>query len=219
MIHVSRNNHREGPYLEEDVRRKISSGELALTDLGWREGLANWTTLEKLLYPEGPAPSPGIFSPSALPERATATSTQSTTPVSGRAGLVVPAVGLLGAFFDIYTGRAFLTWIEGLHSEVSSQHPVVQFVLTLLYKRYGENAIEIVHTAAFLLIIFGLLGGLSAGLFFFRRYTKVLAVVLMICGIAPMFHHKFEFFGLPMTLAGLLAFGVYKRRGVALPKS
>src|SRR2546428_575116 len=130
MIHISRNNHQEGPYPEEEVRRKIFSGELALTDLGWREGLSNWTSLSELLGIKGSPPLPASVSappPPPPPVRVDSTSARPSVPVSGRsilAIIVVPGLGLLGAFFDVYIGQAFLGWIDSLHSEVRSQHPI-----------------------------------------------------------------------------------------------
>ena len=37
-----------------------------------------------------------------------------------------------------------------------------------------------------------------------RKFSKMFAAVLIVCGIAPLFHHKPEFTGLPMALAGML---------------
>jgi hypothetical protein len=68
-----------------------------------------------------------------------------------------------------------------------------------------EQAIEALKTAALILFICGVLGAVVSLLFFGRRFSKLLAVGLIVCGVAPMFHDKIEFVGLPMTLAGFLA--------------
>jgi hypothetical protein len=123
---------------------------------------------------------------------------------------VVPGLGLLGAYFDIYTGWTVLTAISKTHSdynEFASEYPLVAWFLGLLFPDLYSNAEQASHvfeTAALLLLGFGLIGGLVSVLFVLGRLTKALAVVLLICAVAPMFHHPAEFMGLPMALAGLL---------------
>ena len=81
------------------------------------------------------------------------------------------------------------------------------FFLSLMFPEINTNveqAIEALKTAALILFICGVIGALVSLLFFGRRLSKLLAVGLIVCGVAPMFHHPAEFMGLPMALAGLL---------------
>src|ERR1043166_8082331 len=189
MIYVHRNNRQEGPYPDDLVRQKVLAKELALTDLGWREGTADWKNLGELLDIKMPPPLP--------------------TAPSGTGSMLIPVLaaglGLFGAFLDLYVGNAVLTAIEGLKAEVERDHPLVQMGLHWLYDTYGEHGLEIAVTGAHILIACGIVGGLAAAALLVRRYTKVFSALLIICGIVPMFHHRLEFVGLPMALAGLLA--------------
>jgi hypothetical protein len=123
---------------------------------------------------------------------------------------VVPGLGLLGAYFDIYTGWTVLGGIDTIRSDshaFAEENPLVAFFLSLMFPEINTNveqAIEALKTAALILFICGVLGAAVSLLFFARRLSKLLAVGLIVCGVAPMFHHPLEFVGLPMTLAGLL---------------
>jgi len=125
--------------------------------------------------------------------------------------IIVPGLGLLGAYFDIYTASTLLGEIDAIRSDAkafASEHPLVALFLRLLFPDSESNldqTIATVKTAALILLICGLIGAVVSVLFFRRGFGKVLAVFLMICGVAPMFHHPAEFVGLPMTLAGFLA--------------
>src|SRR5437762_9959267 len=57
MIHVNRGATSLGTFSEEDVREGLRSGRFAPTDLGWREGMAQWQPLSQ--FPEFSAASPG----------------------------------------------------------------------------------------------------------------------------------------------------------------
>src|SRR5213594_4286208 len=46
-IHVNRGGTSLGTFSEEDVRAGLRSGRFAGTDLGWREGMANWQALSQ----------------------------------------------------------------------------------------------------------------------------------------------------------------------------
>ena len=47
MIHVSRGASTLGVFSEEDVREGLRSGRFMSSDLGWREGMANWQPLSQ----------------------------------------------------------------------------------------------------------------------------------------------------------------------------
>jgi hypothetical protein len=133
---------------------------------------------------------------------------------------VVPGLGLLGAYFDIYTGWTVLIAIGKTHSdynEFASEYPLTAWFLGLLFPDLysnAEQAGQMFGTAALLLLGFGLIGGLFSLLFVLGRLTKVLAVLLLVCAVAPMFHNPAEFMGLPMALAGLLGLLVPNQRKV-----
>jgi hypothetical protein len=55
--HVAKNGEKSGPFEKEEVYRRLVSGELVGTDLGWCEGMAEWEPLSKLIPPPGAAVS------------------------------------------------------------------------------------------------------------------------------------------------------------------
>jgi hypothetical protein len=78
MIHVNRGATSLGAFPEEEVREGLRTGRFALSDLGWREGMANWQTLSQ--FPEFAAAA-ATAPPS--PAGATSTITASATPGPG----------------------------------------------------------------------------------------------------------------------------------------
>jgi hypothetical protein len=56
-IFVYRNDQQEGPYEIEELRQLLANGSLAPTDLGWREGMADWAAVGDMLaaFPAGGA--------------------------------------------------------------------------------------------------------------------------------------------------------------------
>src|SRR4030081_3849195 len=63
MIHVNRAGTSLGVFAEEDVREGLRTGRFAGTDLGWREGMAQWQPLSQFSefasdLPAGAAPPP-----------------------------------------------------------------------------------------------------------------------------------------------------------------
>ena len=47
MIHVNRGSTSLGVFSEQEVREGLSAGRFAPTDIGWREGMANWQPLSQ----------------------------------------------------------------------------------------------------------------------------------------------------------------------------
>ncbi len=47
MIHVNQGATSVGIFSEEEVREGLRSGRFAPTDIGWREGMANWQPLSQ----------------------------------------------------------------------------------------------------------------------------------------------------------------------------
>lgn len=128
---------------------------------------------------------------------------------------VVPGLGLLGAFFDFYAAATVFHAIGSVRSDFekfAAEQPLVVLFLRLLFPDIDSNATEaagVFGTAAVVMLLCGVIGGIASLLFFAGRFTKILALGLIVCGIAPMFHHPAEFVGLPMTVAGI--FGLFVR--------
>jgi hypothetical protein len=72
MIHVNRGATSLGAFSEEEVREGLRTGRFASTDIGWREGMANWLPLAQ--FPElgaaAPAAPPAQIGAGATPEAA-----------------------------------------------------------------------------------------------------------------------------------------------------
>jgi hypothetical protein len=72
MIHVNRGATGLGAFSEEEVREGLRTGRFVPTDLGWREGMANWQPLSQ--FPElgaaAPAAPPAQISAAATSEGA-----------------------------------------------------------------------------------------------------------------------------------------------------
>src|SRR5437762_4772256 len=56
MIHVNRSATSLGVFSEEEVRQGLRTGRLAPTDIGWREGMANWQPLSQFAELAGATP-------------------------------------------------------------------------------------------------------------------------------------------------------------------
>ena len=72
MIHVNRGATSLGAFSEEEVREGLRTGHFAPSDIGWREGMANWQPLSQ--FPEleaaAPAAPPAQISTGATSEAA-----------------------------------------------------------------------------------------------------------------------------------------------------
>src|SRR5438552_791273 len=55
MIHVNRGATSLGVFSEEEVREGLRTGRFAATDIGWREGMANWQPLSQFAELAGAA--------------------------------------------------------------------------------------------------------------------------------------------------------------------
>jgi uncharacterized RDD family membrane protein YckC len=66
-VWIGRDGQRHGPYKEDDVREWLRSGQVAVEDLGWYEGLADWQPLSVLFPDARPATPPPIAASAAVP--------------------------------------------------------------------------------------------------------------------------------------------------------
>src|SRR5205814_5625841 len=91
MIHVNRGATSLGAFPEEQVRESIRTGRFLPSDLGWKEGMANWQPLSQFAEfaadfaaatsAAAPPPPPQTTAPtSALAAGATATAARSGLP-------------------------------------------------------------------------------------------------------------------------------------------
>src|SRR6476660_9514266 len=76
MIHVNRGATSLGAFSEEEVREGLRTGRFVATDIGWREGMANWQPLSQLTDFGAGAPGapPAQISAAAISEAAAALS-------------------------------------------------------------------------------------------------------------------------------------------------
>ena len=80
-IHISQNGTKIGPFDREEILRRLVSGELKGSDLGWQEGMADWVLLSQLIPPPVPASTPPPVFASTAPTMA--------TTVTGTSGLAI----------------------------------------------------------------------------------------------------------------------------------
>jgi hypothetical protein len=108
MIHVNRGATSLGAFPEEQVREGIRAGRFLSTDLGWREGMANWQPLSQFAEfaedlaaapkPSGAAPPPQTPTPSTA--IAPVAGSTSTAPRSGLPWDERHSKGLFSAFIE-----------------------------------------------------------------------------------------------------------------------
>src|SRR6185436_14204922 len=108
MIHVNRGATSLGAFPEEQVREGIRSGRFVGSDLGWKEGMANWQPLSQFTEfaaDFGPAQAASAPPPQTpTPSAAVATTAGSTSSAAGpRSGLPWERrheIGFVAAFFE-----------------------------------------------------------------------------------------------------------------------
>src|SRR5260370_15110977 len=93
MIHVNRGATSLGTFSEEEVREGLRTGRFASTDLGWREGMANWQPLSQF-------PELGGAAPAAPPPQISAATAGSVEPRSGLPWDERRTKGLFNAFIE-----------------------------------------------------------------------------------------------------------------------
>jgi hypothetical protein len=98
-FHINRSGTSLGTYSEEDVRAGLRSGRFLSTDLGWREGMANWLPLTQC--PEFAQETPPVAAPP--PQFPAGAPISPPTTIAARSGLPWDDRqhrGILRAFFD-----------------------------------------------------------------------------------------------------------------------
>jgi hypothetical protein len=94
MIHVNRGATSLGAFSEEEVREGLRTGRFAPTDIGWREGMADWQPLSQF-------PELGAATPAAPPAQISAAAGMETPPP--RSGLPWDerqTKGIINAFIE-----------------------------------------------------------------------------------------------------------------------
>lgn len=141
MIHVNRGATSLGVFPEEQVRDGLRSGRFAATDLGWREGMANWQPLSQFAEFSGetsaaataPPPQTAAMSP-------VAPAVASTREAAARTGL---------PWDERHTKGFFSAFIETLQLVLT--RPSEAFTLMKREGGFGEP------------IIYALIGGCAGG--------------------------------------------------------
>ncbi|MCF7789048.1 MAG: DUF4190 domain-containing protein [Prosthecobacter sp.] len=92
--HIAKNGEKSGPFEKDEVYRRLVSGELSGTDLGWHDGMAEWEPLSKLIPPPLAQPvfaPSGVFATTSAPQAVAA-------PPQGTSGLAIASLvcGILG---------------------------------------------------------------------------------------------------------------------------
>ncbi|MCB1277378.1 DUF4190 domain-containing protein [Prosthecobacter sp.] len=93
QYHVAKNGEKSGPFEQEEVYRRLTTGELTGADLGWHEGMGEWEPLSRLLPPPVPAGGSAVFGQASMPVAAPMAS----APSSGLA-IASMVCGILGFF-------------------------------------------------------------------------------------------------------------------------
>ena len=94
MIHVNRGATSLGAFSEEEIREGLRTGRFVPTDIGWREGMANWQPLSQF-------PELGAAAPAAPPAQTGAAPTaEAAVPRGGLPWDERQAKGLLNAFIE-----------------------------------------------------------------------------------------------------------------------
>jgi hypothetical protein len=137
MIHVNRGTTSLGVFSENEVREGLSAGRFGLTDIGWREGMANWQPLSQ--FPEfAGAAAPGV------------------PPVQGGTPMATPASARTGLPWEHRQGRGFFNaFIETLSMVLT--RPAEAFSIMKREGGFGEPLIYA--------LIGGCVGGIVSFLF------------------------------------------------------
>jgi hypothetical protein len=95
MISVARAGANIGSFSPEEIREGLRSGRFLTTDLGWKEGMAEWRALPEIAAAEGPVPLSA-----ATTTTASGSTSETLAPGSGLPWEHRERLGIFKAFFD-----------------------------------------------------------------------------------------------------------------------
>ncbi|MDB6076813.1 MAG: serine/threonine protein kinase [Akkermansiaceae bacterium] len=178
----AKNGAQEGPVSTEALRAKIDSGEVAPTDLAWREGLADWMPVSKIpdfTRQDVLQPTVGYEAPPSPP---VATSSPYVAPAqpAGPASYQQPVPG---GFVTPSSGLAIGAMICGILSFLSCCFPYIELPLGIAAIVMGHIAVSKVKSdpvryagkgmarTGLVLGYIGLVISLLIGIFAIRMYS------------------------------------------------
>jgi hypothetical protein len=184
MIHVNRGATSLGTFSEEEVREGLRSGRFAPTDLGWREGMANWQPLSQF-------PELGGAAPAAPPPQISAASTAGT--VASRSGLPWDerqARGFFNAFVE--TLVRVLTKPDGAFRAMKIEGGLVEPLIYALIGGWLGGVVAFLFSLGFKSMglfanrdnAFGMLTGMGIGSIAFIILLPVMIVIGLFIGAA-----------------------------------
>lgn len=117
-FYIARDGQQSGPFSEEEVRRKLTSGEILPTDRGWREGMAEWTPL------------------SAFPNLA--------APAAAGSAALIPSNGIAPSYYPPATtsGMAVASLVMGILS--FTFFPILPAILAVIF---GHSALSTIRSS------------------------------------------------------------------------
>ncbi len=127
MIHVVHNYDQSGPYPEDEIRQKLTSGDILPNDLAWKEGMSEWQPLANILHLQAetvPASQPG--------------------KTRRRNILIFSGLGCLGLLVTLAAIGAFGAMLIGIASKTVENDPAVNVGLVMsgyveAYKMFADQ--------------------------------------------------------------------------------
>lgn len=117
-------------------------------------------------------------------------------------------IGLIGAIGALFLG---FTWLWGLNSMLTQWGELSSQMASWL-----DSSFLIVKITAYTLIICGICGLIfSIRVLFTKGKNSANGVMLVVAGILPILFATKAIFGLPMILAGILAFAIEPEKPVS----
>jgi hypothetical protein len=184
MIHVNRGATSLGTFSEEDVREGLRTGRFAPTDLGWREGMANWQPLSQF-------PDLGGAAPVAPPPQISGASTAATgAPRSGLPWDERQARGFFNAFVE--TLVMVLTKPDAAFRAMKIEGGLVEPLIYALIGGWLGGVVAFLFSLGFKSVglfgsrnnAFGMLAGMGIGSIAFIILLPVMIVIGLFIGAA-----------------------------------
>jgi len=184
MIHVNRGATSLGTFSEEEVREGLRTSRFAPTDLGWREGMANWQPLSQF-------PDLGGAAPVAPPPQISAASTAATgAPRTGLPWDERQARGFFNAFVE--TLVMVLTKPAAAFSAMKIEGGLVEPLIYALIGGWLGGVVAFLFSLGFKSVglfgsrnnAFGMLTGMGIGSIAFIILLPVMIVIGLFIGAA-----------------------------------